>query len=780
MERVCQRVVEGVLISIIIFTPFAFGSVQPWAITVIEVAALVLGLLWFFKFLIQGKIEFVKTPLNLLIIFWLGFILFQLSTTTSYFQATKTEFFKSFSYCMILLVFINNIQKKTQVQRIIITLIVVGSIISFFGIIQELTWNGKLFWFYPLSHRGRAFGPYVNGNHFAGYIGMLIPLSIGYLLSLKRKYSLSFKVLIILAVLFMFAALFSSRSRAGIVSLLLSLVFMGFLLVRLKSAKIEKQLPFVFVVLMLIGLAWFGSTRIVDRFSLLNDPSWKARLWVWRGTIEIIKDSPFLGTGLGTFAHIFPQYRLPQTKSFFNYAHNDFLQLLSEGGIFGFLLISIFLFFFLRKTIRLLFSRRDTWAINLTVGGLSSLFSIFIFSLYDFNLHIPANAVLLCIIIGLIITVINLRPKLGESATLLHKASLPLNPKIRIALYPLGIVTFITVSILVIKPFLAERNFQLSLKAKSSKEKIEYLKRSIELEPNDARYHYSLARVYGEKEGDWIVALKHFRQAASLNLNSGRYYQGVGLAYAHLGREEETIRYLRKAVELEPNNPYRHRNLALFYLYYQTKIGSPDRYLQDAVFEYKKAILLEPSFTREVLENLSELVKDYHQLRSIIPDTPPAHWELSKYLKTKGKDKESKQEFQKAIQSWQSQLLTASNSQAVEIHKHLASAYIDSKQYALALVQYQKALKIDPSDAWAYYLAGTLYERIGKENKAIDFLKKAIFFDPRHSWAYYNLAKIYESQDDCIRSRSMWNAILKIRNGDPDAKRIAKRELRKY
>jgi tetratricopeptide (TPR) repeat protein/O-antigen ligase len=780
MERLCQRVLEGILISIIIFTPFPFGSVQPWAIAVIEVAALVLGLLWFFKFLAQGKIEFVKTPLNLLIIFWLGFILFQLSTTTSYFQATKTEFLKSFFYCMILLVFINNIQRKFQIQKIITTLIVIGFIISFFGIIQDLTWNGKMFWLFPLTHRGRPFGPYVNVNHFAGYISMLIPLSIGYLFSLKGKYGLSFKPFLILAILVMFAALFSSVCRAGIVSLLLSLVFMGFLLVRLKSAKIEKQLPFVFVILMLIGLAWFGSGRIVEKFSHLNDPSWQARLWVWRGTIEIIKDFPLLGTGLGTFVHIFPKYRLPQTKLFFSYAHNDFLELLSEGGVLGFAFISILFFFFLRKTVRLLFSRRDTWAINLTVGGLSSFLAISIFSFSDFNLHIPANTVLLCVIIGLITTVVNLRPKLGEGATLFHKRILYLNPKMRIVLYPLGIVIFATLFIFITKPYLAERNFELSLKVESSKEKIEYLKRSIWIQPHDARYHYSLAQVYGEKEGEWTLALNHFRQAVSLNPNSAQYYEGLAWAYANLDREEETIKYLRKAIDLEPNNPYRHRNLALFYLYYQAKKGPPDRYFQDAIFEYKKAILLEPSLSQEALGKFSELVKDYRQLKTIIPDTPQAHLELSKYLRTKDREEESKQEFQKAIEGWQSRLLTASDSQRVGIHRNLASVYMHSKQYSLALSQYQKALKIAPRDAWTYYRIGTLYEKMGDEDKAVDSFKQAIYFDSGHSWAYYKLAKIYESQDDSISSISMWNAILKIRNGDQDAKRIAKRELKEY
>jgi tetratricopeptide (TPR) repeat protein/O-antigen ligase len=778
MEKKYERILQIILISIIVFTPFPFGSVKPWAITLIELASLILGLFWFFKLLARGRIEFISTPLNLLIIFWLGFTLFQLFTSTSYFEATRTEFFKFLSYSTIILVFINNIHRKSQMEKIITSLIVVGFTISLLGIIQDLTWNGKLFWIFPLTHRVRVFGPYINKDHFAGYIVMLIPLAIGYLFSLRGGNRVSMKWFSVLAIMFMLAGLFLSQSRGGVISLFLSLVVMVLVLSRMESARIEKQLPFLFALVLFIALAWFFSGSFAQKMHLSNDPSWKARLWAWKGTIKIVKDFPLLGTGLGTFMHVFPKYRLPETKLFFTHAHNDFLELLSEVGVVGFVLVSIFWLLFLSKTLRLLFSRRDTWAIYLTTGGLSSLLAIFIFSFSDFNLHIPANAVLFSITIGIVATVVNLRPSLAETATFFEKISITLNQKVRMALYPLSIAGFIILSTFVTKPFLAERNLQLSQKTKSAKEKIEYLKKSISLQPKDGRYHYSLAQFYGEK-GDWLLALQCFKQATVLNPNSSQYYEGLAWAYAHLGREKETIECLKKSIQLEPNNPYRHRNLALFYLYYQAKKGPPDRYLQNAIFEYKNTILLQPSFTQEALEKFSQFIKDYHELKAIIPDTPEAHFELSKYLKARNRE-ESNLELQKAIEGWQSQLLTASNSNQVEIYKNIAGAYINSERYLLAITQYEKALTIAPRDAWTYYRLGTLYETMAERDKAIDSFRKAISIDPEHSWSYYRLAKIYESQGDSIKSLLMWNAILNIRNGDPDAERIARRELKKY
>jgi tetratricopeptide (TPR) repeat protein len=91
-----------------------------------------------------------------------------------------------------------------------------------------------------------------------------------------------------------------------------------------------------------------------------------------------------------------------------------------------------------------------------------------------------------------------------------------------------------------------------------------------------------------------------------------------------------------------------------------------------------------------------------------------------------------------------------------------------------------KALELDPRDDWTYYRLGRLYEEWYDQTKAEEFYKKAIELNPEHSWAYYNLAKLYESQGRLSDAKQMWQRILELKNSDPDAERIAKRELKKY
>ena len=96
MRQLCHKALEGVLIFLIVFTPLVFGSVQVWSVTVIKLTVLAMGFLWILRCSVSGKFEFVKSPLNLLIVLWLGFVSFQLLATTSYFHATKEELFKHF------------------------------------------------------------------------------------------------------------------------------------------------------------------------------------------------------------------------------------------------------------------------------------------------------------------------------------------------------------------------------------------------------------------------------------------------------------------------------------------------------------------------------------------------------------------------------------------------------------------------------------------------------------------------------------------------------------
>lgn len=323
-----------------------------------------------------------------------------------------------------------------QIRRLVLTIIIMGAIVAFLGLLQMLSGADKIYWFWQSRYWGEKppgfFGPYVNNNHFAGYMEMVIPLSLGLLITQTLNYSithggswryrlsrldsfLSTNALLIFAIIIMIASLFFSLSRSGIISFLLSMVlFVNFLFIsQKKRRKTSISLISIFSI-SLIFLIWLGIGPIIERVSTLSDlesqSSYTYRKVVAKNTLSLIKDFPAFGCGLGNFQHLYPKYQSEEVKQFFwDHAHNDYLEYLSEVGVIGTLVILIGIGLFLIKVIKRWRARSDPYVKGITLGGLTALIAIMFHSISDFNLHIPANALLLSIILGLTYVTVHIR-----------------------------------------------------------------------------------------------------------------------------------------------------------------------------------------------------------------------------------------------------------------------------------------------------------------------------------------------------------------------------------
>ena len=149
--------------------------------------------------------------------------------------------------------------------------------------------------------------------------------------------------------------------------------------------------------------------RILTRFSYAQRDA-PERFELWQDSARIVRDYPLLGTGLGTYRDVLPNYR-PQKDFFFvagipqpaaiNYAHNDYLQLLTECGFVGFGLMA----WALVATLRHLFSRfanHADWEVAAMGSSLlAGIVAFLLHSLVDFNMHIPANALMFCLLLSI-------------------------------------------------------------------------------------------------------------------------------------------------------------------------------------------------------------------------------------------------------------------------------------------------------------------------------------------------------------------------------------------
>lgn len=204
-----DRFIEVALYLLIILTPLAFGTVEPWSIALAEAGVYVIAIVWGLAMASAGEIRIERTALNLCWLLVLIFGLLQViplpfpiiriispKAAALYEQmefdshlvaswhtlslvpyATRQALMRLLALALLFWVVVNHLQTREQVDRIVRVVMMTGFGLALFGIIQHFAGNGKLYWVRELTQGGSLFGPYVNHNHFAGYMEMVIPLT---------------------------------------------------------------------------------------------------------------------------------------------------------------------------------------------------------------------------------------------------------------------------------------------------------------------------------------------------------------------------------------------------------------------------------------------------------------------------------------------------------------------------------------------------------------------------------------------------------------------------
>lgn len=306
--------------------------------------------------------------------------------------ATEIEIIRLATFLLVFSMTAYGIDGKDGIKRVMKVLSVFGFSLAIFSIIQHATWNGKIYWFRELSQGGTPFGPFVNRNHFAGLVGMIVPLSLGLAFSEQKEK----KVLYIFLTVFMTLSLFFSLSRGGIISFFAGISVFSIIIIN-KWKSTRRLLPlFVFIVILLLYLLYLGIDPVIERF-YKTDITTEQRLVVWKASLPLIRDFLVMGSGLGTFQHIFKPYK-PDIPGYWDHAHNDYIELLVEAGIIGFIAVAVFVFFILRGLFKVDVKRNG---IYLKTAIISSIVTMLTHSFFDFNLHIPSNAIVFSIVLGL-------------------------------------------------------------------------------------------------------------------------------------------------------------------------------------------------------------------------------------------------------------------------------------------------------------------------------------------------------------------------------------------
>ena len=193
-----------------------------------------------------------------------------------------------------------------------------------YGIMQHY---GGL-WIIQVPQFGRAISTFGNPIFFAAYLVLAIPVILGAMFYAKNK-------LLKAALLLLFAsgtlAVYFTQTRAAFIALGFAIGLFIFLAIK-ESRKIILFIAILTAALVVLG----ASTRNIWSRQ-------QAHTLIWRDSLMMWADSPFFGTGPGTFHIYFPKYASPELKviwpqeqNIINDAHNEYIQYLAEMGIVGF------------------------------------------------------------------------------------------------------------------------------------------------------------------------------------------------------------------------------------------------------------------------------------------------------------------------------------------------------------------------------------------------------------------------------------------------------------
>jgi O-antigen ligase len=390
-----MRLLQIGLCAVLVFAIAAHGATEDWARAVLETSAGFLFLFWAVRaYMTREESVYISPllpPLLALIFLALGQFLFR-GTASPYDTRSELQLLTAFA---LLLFLATQAFRTTDDWRFFAWFIMsFGFLVAVFGILQQLTFNGKLYWLREMRYGGIPFGPYVNRNHFTGFAELVIPVSLVPLVLGKVRRERWFAVGLL--TLLPLAALFLSASRGGIISLAAELSFLTLLFI-LRRAGGKHVLAGAMVLLFAFMLvSWLGVRQILDRFSSMQSlevTSGKRasmRVDTWR----IFREHLWTGTGLGTLQTVFPAYETQYDAKVVNHSHNDYLEALAETGIAGAACCAWFLGALFFHSLRRLLLQDKSFSAALHLSGLVACTGFLVHSLVDFNLHIPGNALL--------------------------------------------------------------------------------------------------------------------------------------------------------------------------------------------------------------------------------------------------------------------------------------------------------------------------------------------------------------------------------------------------
>jgi O-antigen ligase len=497
-------------------------------------------------------------------------------------------------------------------------LLALGVFEAMLGLFQHFVAPGWILGYvndaYPIS------GTLINRNHFAGLLGMLIPVSIGLAYTSWVRYRDPARTyLYLLAGSVMGLALIFSLSRMGIFSFLVTLGVVSILIRWSHSRRLGSVLALVPLLLVMAGAAWIGVDVVVERFARLIGPDGvvrEARVEVFRDTVRMIGEHP-LGIGVGAYQDSFRRYQTTHNALLFDHAHNDYLETAAEWGIPIAALFWAWVFVVFGRTVRALLVSRDPGERGVLLTSVGAMFSILFHSLTDFNLQIPSNAMLFAVFLGVAVAVVGrgARGTEEESEVVAKPSALRLPLR--------GVLATISVAVI----FQAWGPLLGAWITRHGVPEPGIYERALEYDPGNAEYHFVLAQIYHFSTPylDVERARKHYLEAASINPSRSTHWLELSKFYEERDEPQQARDAMDRALDSDPNDAQTFWAAANLFI----RLGD----LPKADLALRRAADLDSSYIGQVLDLVWRFYLDADRVLSThVPNTKAGNLTALRYF----------------------------------------------------------------------------------------------------------------------------------------------------
>jgi len=558
------------------------------------------------EFLARGRIDWHKSRINIPIFLFILVMTISL-LRSDFFRISLNDYIIFLFYIILCFLIRNNLPDKIELKSFIKTLFLTSFLVSLYTLIQYYGYDPYL---KGLPYLSSTIG---QKNWISNYLAMIFPMIFSYFLLEKSK---RIKIVYFIVLSIVYATLMICQSRGIWISISLTAILVIYIIFKfnlLKAFKENKRwLVLLLITFMIITVIYStdnplnkGAITVIERAVSTFDEqgfSLNARLLMWRTTLEMIKERPLFGSGIGTFRMNYLNYQaqyLIKNPKYLQYyikageAHNEYLQTWAELGIIGLGLFLLIFYFIFHKVFNFFQRNKNDEDRLIILGLITGITCFMIHCLFTFALHVPVLGAIFFMIVGITIKYVedcNVSEN-SVSNKMIKKINLSLSLGIKIIFFIiLFIIMFLLIDRFVVKPYVAE-------------------------------IYYSKGIMNNEK-GSTIDAASNFEYAAELDPYNGRILHASGTSYFNLMMNDKAEEIMQRAKKyIVDVNTY--DNLGLLYLRLKKYIRAEE--------EFKQAIYLNPKLTKSyynlgylyfIQERYDDTIEQWNKILEIEPNFP--------------------------------------------------------------------------------------------------------------------------------------------------------------